>query len=399
MKITHLKAPLIILALLLILQSAILCVPEKEKIDTGEYSLAAQQRMFSQYGDFFCLSRQNDFFIIETNSDSISAAYEYTGIEKMDFAEPFIYGNYMYYITTENTQNYAVEYIARIDLTDKSSEMKLMTQGNANITSFTVFHNKIYYLVKENSDNGQTYNLYRRDILTGAEKLLISGLDGNGDFLVKNEMVLAGNIVYYEEEDKTAVLFPNDSEQYFTTLGLWRNRYYCKRYSKENDRYEIYSYYLGDNGDNREKAEFVCALPNSMCEYRMFEDRIFFMTNTAGNMLDYNYYDITKGEIINTAGENGRKNGFKCGDLPIADYDCAVFNDMFYAYYPNGNFTRISLSDAEYPESVLTTVSRQRPSGGFGEFYEWIDYSAYIGQENDSKTNAQNNVNIIAQDK
>lgn len=73
----------------------------------------------------------------------------------MDFSAPFIYGNYMYFITTENTQSDAVEYIARIDLTDKSSKIKLITQGNANITSFTVFHNKLYYLVKENSDNGQ----------------------------------------------------------------------------------------------------------------------------------------------------------------------------------------------------------------------------------------------------
>lgn len=42
MKATHLKAQFIILAFLLILQSAILCVPRKEKVDNGEYSLAAQ---------------------------------------------------------------------------------------------------------------------------------------------------------------------------------------------------------------------------------------------------------------------------------------------------------------------------------------------------------------------
>lgn len=396
MKTADLRGSLIVLSLLLILQSAIICIPEREKIDTGDYSLAVQQHVFSGYGDIFCLSKQNDFYIIQNDCDTISAAYEYTEINKNDFSEPFIYGDYMYYKTYAGTQSDTAEYIARIDLTDKNSEVKLMTNGDADIISFTVFHNKLYYLVNEISGGEQKYNLYRRNMLTGAEKLLISGLNGYGDFLVKDGMVLAGNIAYDEEEDKTTELFRNDSDRHFISLGLWRNSFYCERYSKENGRHELYSFYLGDDSDG---LEFICELPNSMCAYRMFEDRIFFMADTGGSVLDYMYCDITNGEIINTAGKGGRENGYICRDLRIADYDCAVFNDMFYACYPDGTFTRVSLSDTEYPESVLTTVSRQRPSGGFGNFDEWIDYSTYIKQENDSKTNVQNDVNIISDGK
>src|SRR5699024_4387825 len=107
----------------------------------------------------------------------------------------------------------------------------------------------------EISGGEQKYNLYRRNMQTGAEKLLISGLNGYGDFLVKDGMVLAGNIAYDEEEDKSTELFRNDSGRHFISLGLWRNSFYCERYSKENGHHELYSFYLGDDSDG---LEFIC---------------------------------------------------------------------------------------------------------------------------------------------
>lgn len=330
------------------------------------YVVAEDNLIISKSEGAVCwVTNTNMNFYIEQDG-KIKSKWDYNINVAPYYDQPFISGNYLYYVGGIHDWYTHDVYIARIDYTKENPQLELITENYNDIFSYTVLRNTIYFTAYKNGK----MSMYTKKLSDEKEEVLIQ--DGPSEFCTNGEKIIASNRIY-DVKTKTFELL-HDNED-LMTLGVFNNNYYCFYTGSNSEGRDNYYTVMKINLENY-SAEKLCEIPHGMTYPRLCDNKIIYAKQEKGcSTVGFYYYDITAGKVVTVIdSDNSTERYIDDNDEPI-HLDYIIYDNMYYFHYGQDVITRINMDTKQ--EEVFKQLAPSATEDGPEYSYVWLSPKEY----------------------